>query len=419
MKKPNRWVILAAAAITGGGTGSLQMWSIFNRPLIEAYGWQIQEISLVFSLVTLAGCCAGFLAGWLQRTIRPSLLMLMAGSLFGFGWLLAGFAHTVPVLYLTFGFIGGVGNGLIYNTAIATAVKWFPDKRGIANGVVLGGTGLAPAIFAPYGNFLIESMGVSGAFKMVGLTLIIIYGVFSWLLCWPEAQTDTVAKTHDTHWLRHENREYATKEMLHSGRFWLMWCILVCAATSGTMMIGHAASIGQDLAGISAGEAAGLVALMAVANFVGRMGFGTISDHSGRYLALVTMMLLTAVDMLFFFGNARGFLPFACALCGIAACYGGTMAVVPSLCGDTFGQRNFGSNYAFLYTAYTAASFVGPMLAAHFVATTGSYDAAFAIAGSLSLIAAVLCIVARVFQARALRRAHIPEYPRKRAVARR
>lgn len=415
MSKPHRGLILAAAAVTGGATGSLQMWSIFNRPLIETYGWQVQEVSLAFSIFVLMGCCSGFLSGKLQRIIRPSIQILIGGCLLGLGWFLAGFANTVSLLYLTFGIVGGLGSGLIYNTAIAIAVRWFPDKRGLANGIVVGGSGLAPLLFAPYGSFLIDNMGVASAFKIVGVTLIAIYLVFCWILSWPASDMAGTAVVHDTHWLRHEGREYRSSEMLRSGRFWFMWLILTFAATSGTMMIGHAASIGQTLAGISAGEAAGLVGLMAVANFAGRMGFGTLSDHTGRYIALIAMMVVTGVDMLFFFGNARDFLSFAIALCGIAACYGGTMSVLPSLCGDTFGQRFFGSNYAFLYTAYTAASFIGPMLAAHFVGTTGSYDTAFLVAGVLSLIAGVLCMVARKMQRHALRRANVPEIPMKHA----
>ena len=405
MVQLNRGFILAAAAVTGGATGALQMWSIFNRPLVETYGWSVQEVSLAFSIMVLVACCSGFLAGWLQNRIQPSAQILAGGMLFGLGWALAGFVDSIPMLYLTFGVIGGIGNGLIYNTAIALAVKWYPDKRGLANGLVVGGSGLAPVVFAPYGNFLIESMGVADAFKVVGLTLVVIYLAFFWALRWPERDMASEEKVRNTRWLRREGREYRTSEMLRSGRFWFMWLILTCAATSGTMMIGHAASIGQDLAGISAADAAGLVGLMAVASFAGRMGFGTLSDHTGRYIALIGMMLVTCVDMLFFFGNARDYVSFAISLCGISACYGGTMAVLPSLCGDTFGKRNFGSNYACLFTAYTAASFVGPQLAAHFVATTGTYDMAFAVAGTLSLLAALLCGFARMLQSRALNRA--------------
>lgn len=151
MFTPKRGLILAAAAITAGGTGSLQIWSIFNQPLMEAFGWQVQEVSLAFSLNVLTACCSAFASGKLQRTIRPSVQIAVAGCLYGLGWFLAGCVDSVAMLYLTFSLVGGIGNGLIYNTAIAIAVKWFPDKRGLANGVVLGGTGLSPLLYAPLG----------------------------------------------------------------------------------------------------------------------------------------------------------------------------------------------------------------------------------------------------------------------------
>ena len=139
-----REAILAAGAFTALGTGAIYMWSIFNKPLMEEFGFTTSEVSMIYSLFLLASCFSSMLAGWLQRHTQPRFIVLGAGVLFGLGWFCSGFADNLPMLYLFYSGFAGAGNGMLYNTIVAVVTKWFPDKRGLANGVCIGAIGLGP-----------------------------------------------------------------------------------------------------------------------------------------------------------------------------------------------------------------------------------------------------------------------------------
>ena len=142
---------------------------------------------MAYSLFLLATCFSSMLGGWLQRHVQPRYIVVCSGVLFGLGWFLSGFASNLAMLYLFFGGFAGAGNGLLYNTIVAVVMKWFPDKRGFANGVCIGAIGLGPVFFAPLGNFLIESFSVQAAFQIVGVIWLVVYLTVSWLLLVPPA----------------------------------------------------------------------------------------------------------------------------------------------------------------------------------------------------------------------------------------
>ena len=367
------------------------MWSVFNLPLREAHGWSSQEVALAFSLFTVSICVAGFLAGKLQEKVSSRVLVMGAGLMFAAGWFLAGNVQSIAELYLAFSVLGGFGDGIIYNTAIAVATRWFPDKRGFANGVIVGLMGLAPLAFSPFSNALIQAFDVTTAFWGVAAVVFALIMAFGWLVADPpgfspkSAEPSTVVAT---------ERDKTPQQMMRMPLFWIMWVVLVCAATSGTMMLGHASNIAQEGVGLTPADAAALVGIMAVANFAGRLGLGSLSDKIGRHATLLLTLGITAIDMLFFFGQVFDFVSYALVLCAIAACYGGTMVVMPSLCGDAFGPKHFGQNYALLFTGYTAASFVGPLLAAAAFDSSGSYAGAFVIAGALACVGVGLTVLA-------------------------
>lgn len=383
----NRAIVLAAAAVAACANGSMQAWSVFGKPLAESFGWSVVAVSLAFSIMVLTSCVSALIAGKLQGRLGPGVQVLFGGCLYALGWILTGFAASLPALYVSYGLIGGFGNGFTFNTVVSVATKWFPDKRGFANGVVIGAMGLAPLLFAPLGSSLIATWGIQWAFRVLGALLLAMYAVSSPFLKWPGEIAEGASAAGGARDAGRGQEDMRLSQAARTGRFWLMWAFWALAASPGTMMLGHASAIGQQVAGIAPGQAALLVGVMAVANFSGRLAFGSLSDRFGRYRVLGALMAVTAVVMLAFFGRAHGAASFGAVLCLVAACYGGVMAIMPSLCGDTFGPRHMGENYAVLYTAYTAASFAGPGIAASFVASGGSYAPAFPVAGSLALAA--------------------------------
>ena len=183
------------------------------------------------------------------------------------------------------------------------------------------------------------------------------------------------------------------REMLQDPRCYLLWGTLLCASVAGLMLIGHASRIGQEVAGITAAQAALLVGIMAVANFAGRLILGSLSDILGRHQIVIGVMLLSALDMVFL-SRVSGFGGFVVAIVMAGVCFGGTLAVFSALSSDTFGPKYNGINYSIIFTGYGIASIVGPNVATSIQSSSGSYSGAFLFAAVCSIVAAVLCLTA-------------------------
>lgn len=393
-KTPNRYLILVASAIAGLMVGIALTWSIFKNPLMEKNQWSSNTVTLTYSLYMFFACIGTFLSPVLQKKIRPHLLVLIGGCMHGMGLFLTGYANAVWQMYLSYSVMAGLANGFIYNTAISAATKWFSDKKGFANGICVGCMGLASLIFAPLGNYLIANFDVSAAFRILGLLMTGVFLVISWFVRIPE-EGWTPAGVATAKAASGSDRDLYWKDLLKAPAFYTMWLMTLCAVTAGSMMTGQASAMAQHLANITAAQASALVAIMAVANFSGRLAFGSLSDQFGRYRVLFVLLCVSGLDMLLLFPRASSYLLFMVALCTAAACYGGTMAMLPSLVSDAFGARYFSTNYACIYTGFTCASFIGPMTASTVLQNTGSYTRAFLIAGVLAFAGVVLNVITR------------------------
>lgn len=437
---PSRYLVLAAGALTAMGCGAIYMWSIFNKPLMETFGFTTSEVSMAYSLFLLFTLVGSVIAGWLQNRAQSRFIVLFAGVLFGLGWFGTGFADSLPLLYLFFSVCAGSGNGFLYNTIVAVVVKWFPDRRGLANGICIGAIGLSAIIFAPLGNWLIESFDVQTAFRIVGMVWIVVYLVFSWALRTPPAgwtpparsakanaaaqgepaaadgaaaaqiETDTEALADHgsgadapSGTAAPAERNFSARQMFRTPLFYCLFLSFMVASTSGLMITGHASNIGQQLASLTAAEGAIMVSVLSLGSTLGRFGFGTLSDYLGRYRALGIVLGINAAVMLLLMPQATTFGLFLAAITLVGACFGGTMSIIPAIVGDAYGSQNFGQNYSFVYAGYTAASFLGPIAAATAVESTGTYLPAFLIAGALSLVGIALVIAGSRFAK------HLPE----------
>ncbi len=394
----NRWVVLAAAGTLNALVGSIYVWSIISVALSSEHGWAAPEVAFAYSFYIVCECFAGFFAGYLQTRANPRLLMMGGGLCLAAGWFLAGFADQVFLLYLTFSLLGGVGSGFIYNVSVATATAWFPDKRGLANGVCVGCLGLSPILFAPLGTFLIATFGPGTTFHILGgFFAVAAVAAASFIRKAPERNEDARSETPAS------AGGMTMAQMLRQPSAWLMWLLFAVCASAGMMVTGHAAGIGAELAGLTAAQSAAQVGILALANFSGRLVFGMLSDRLGRYTVLGLCMVGTAATMALFLGKADDFISITIAFCVIGATFGGCMAVMPALTADLFGIEHFGQNYAFMFSGYTCASVIGPMLGASVLAATGSYLAAFPAAGALTCVGIVF-LAATAIAAKRMRR---------------
>ena len=189
--------------------------------------------------------------------------------------------------------------------------------------------------------------------------------------------------------------DYSPSQVIKMPLFWCAFVMTIMECSAGLMMTSQASAIAQQMIHITAEQASLQVAVLAVGNFIGRFLFGTVSDKLGRLNTQLILMAMTAVDMLFFFGKASNFVSFMIVLLIVGIGFGGIMTTLPALTSDLFGQKYFTNNYALLFAGYTAASFVGPMIASNIFQSTGSYNRAFWIAGVIAAVGIVLILLTK------------------------
>ena len=407
-KGSRRYLVLIAASVCAGLTGVTYVWSIFTSPLIQAHGWLSSEVSLAYSLYFVMQFLMGFVGGSLQSRFGTRPLAVVGGIMYALAWISMGQAATLPQLYFSFSFLGGGGAGLVYNSSVAVATKWFPDKKGFANGLCIGVTGLAPLVFAPLGNYLVEAFDLGTSLTIVGAIPLVLYLVFAWFIIAPADGWQPEGWCSDQ--VRNgagsvpATRDLRTGQMARTPLFWATLAAFAFSASSGSMVTSHGASIGAEFVGLTSAQAALQVGILAVGNFCGRFGFGSLSDKIGRENTLLITLGITLLDMLVLFPAANDFFSFAVAMVLVGACYGASLTVIPSLCGDLFGTRYFGQNYGLLFCGLSLASILGPMVGAWAKDTTGSFYLALHVAALFAVAGIAAVLVLKVIRKRTDRR---------------
>lgn len=400
--KKKRLFVLAATIVINLCIGSGYAWSVFAGPLVKEFGWTAAATALTFTVANSVSPVMMITGGKLQDKFGPRWVIFAGGILYGGGIYLSSMTTSVTWLYATYGITGGFGMGLVYSSTIANAVKFFPEKRGLVSGLVTGGYGFGPVIFAPILQRIIAASGVLFTFKVLGILNILVITFGSQFIAtapanyipegWTPPQSKTSSVSSDKTWL----------QMISDPVFYLLFLMLTFGATSGLMIISQASTIAQDMVLVNAGTAAIAVSLVAIANTSGRIIWGVISDKFGRYNVLPVMYVLSASMMFLLTTVKEGQLLLftACAMT-IGFCFGGFMGVFPALTADSFGTKNNGINYGIMFIGFALGGYIGPMLAANIkAANNGDYTKAFLIASLLSVIGILLTFAVRILKKR-------------------
>lgn len=396
VKSPNRWLILLSGVLINMCVGASYAWSVYQKPLIDMFKWSTNEVSLAFTLSFGLVPLAMIIAGRFQDRQGPKRVIFLGGIIYSLGIIGTGFTTSLSSLYMTYGVLCGLGIGTIYTCTVANTVKFFPDKRGLASGLVVAGFASGAVILAPLSSALIEAYGVLTTFKLLGCAYLLIISVCTLLVetappdyrpaGWnPPVPSAAAIVGTDKNW----------REMLVDPTFYILWGMYTIGCVSGLMVIGHASPIAQEVIKLDSQTAAMAVGFLALANTGGRILWGWVSDKIGRYNAVMIMFILAGVTM-FAMTKVSTFLPFMAVLMTVGLCYGGVMGVFPSTTADMFGSKNLGVNYGIIFTAFGAAAVIGPRLASHFKElNSGDYNQAFLISAGLSIIGILLTCIAQ------------------------
>ncbi|MBX9806641.1 MAG: OFA family MFS transporter [Flavobacteriaceae bacterium] len=353
--KKNKYLIVLAGMIMQLSIGSIYAYSKWIEPLAEALNWDAHDTKTGFSLaICFLGLTAAFMGKFAQK-VGPSKAGLLATLFLTIGLLGSALAVNVGniyLFYLTFGVLQGIGLGFGYVVPVYTVVKWFPDKPGLASGIIIMSFALGSLLASFLISPLIASMGLSGAFA----TLAIAYGICMLLSALYLANPISTSAS------QHAHIDLTPKEIITDKRFIALWLLLFLNVCGGIAIISKAAVLGQEVVGMSAAEATMFVAIIGLFNGIGRLFWSSISDKIGCW---ATFMIFIGINVICFalipiFSTNKA--SFQVLTYVIIAGYGAGFATMPSFVKSIFGIEKYGQVLGYILTAWSAAAFAGPLL---------------------------------------------------------
>jgi OFA family oxalate/formate antiporter-like MFS transporter len=377
---PNRWTIAIAGTFLQLCLGTVYAWSALEKPLRETYGWNKPQVTLTFSIAIAALGLAAAWGGVNLSRFGPRKLAMIGGVLFGAGYLIGAlglYLKSLPLLYLGYGVVGGAGLGLGYVTPVATAAKWFPDKKGLVTGMVIMGFGL--------GALLMSKVLVPMAIGLLGVDYPAIFAALGGLFLVVTPLAGSVLRNPPAGYVpagfdpiraaakAESDIAHHSLQCLTSGRFGLMWVVFFCNIAAGIAIISLQSTMIQDLCTKADGALSKtqlatiggtLIAVSSLFNGAGRFFWGGLSDRIGR---TATFRLLLGSQIAAFGTLIITTNPwlFGALVCYILLCYGGGFGTMPSFVLDIFGTRKMPVVYGAVLTAWSAAGIAGPFLFAY------------------------------------------------------
>jgi OFA family oxalate/formate antiporter-like MFS transporter len=404
-----RWGQLLIGIVCMAMIANLQYgWTLFVNPIADKHGWSRAAIQVAFTIFVLTETWLVPIEGYLVDRFGPRPVVLVGGVLCGLGWVLNSVAASLPMLYIAAA-VGGIGAGAVYGTCVGNALKWFPDRRGLAAGMTAAGFGAGSAITIIPISAMIHSHGYESAFLYFGIG----QGLIVFLLAWALTRPPEHAKASGSRNVQQSQRDYAPSEVLRSPVFWVMYAMFVMVAAGGLMATAQLAPIAQDfrimdvpvnIMGLVLPALTFALAIDRVLNGVTRPFFGWVSDKIGREQTMFIAFALESVGILMLYHYGHNPILFVVLTGIVFFAWGEIYSLFPSTCADTFGSRYAASNAGMLYTAKGTASLLVP-LSSVLAAATGSWQAVFIAASAVNAIAALMAW----FVLRPMRRRHIEQ----------
>lgn len=394
----SRWRILIASTLINICVGSIYAFSIFALPLSKLFNASMPEIMMAFTINAAISPIPMILGGKLVDKGGAKIAIFLGGAMFGLGFISSGLTTEPWMLYITYGVIAGIGQGIVYSSTIGNTVKLFPDKRGLAAGIVTAGYGGGTIVIAPLANALITNSGVQTAMMMLGAAfLVIILGAGTLVKPCPVGFTPQ-GWTPPTAGAKKGGVNLPWHQMIKKPLFYVIACLFLIGALSGMMVTANASVIGQKMFGLSAASAALFVSLYSLSNCLGRVFWGAVSDRIGRLKCLMMIYIVIAAMMLTI-ALSTSVAGFAVAIVGIGLCFGGTMGIFPSIVGEKFGMKYYGVNYGVTFIGYSGAAFFGPRIANSVAAANnGQFTNAFYIALVIALVGFALTFLFKAME---------------------
>ncbi len=410
-KTMNRWMVVVGAVLIQLCLGAIYAWSVFTKPLVEA-GWSKAQTQGVFAAGLATFAIIMVLAGRIMPKFGPRMVAMAGGVVLGLGYILGGLIGKTDFigLFILIGIVGGAGIGLAYVVPIAVGMRWFPDKKGLITGLAVAGFGFGALLWVKLAGswgHLIANQGLSMTFVIYGivfLVAVVIGGI--WMKFPPEGwKPEGYTPPEPVSGKAAGAVDFKSGEMLKTPQYYMILLTFVFGASAGLMCIGlmklfpmqALQANGMDLAAASAVAGTAMAIFFSLANGIGRIAWGAISDKLGRKLSITLMMGIQGIIVILFqwIAGTPVLLYVGATLIGFN--FGGNFALFPTITADTFGTKFVGQNYGWVFLAYGVGGIFGPMLGGR-LGDMGNFPLAFTICGILCLVAAGIISMVKVPQ---------------------
>lgn len=403
-----RWVYLGMGTLTLLFLGLIYAWSIFRTPFGELFpDWSISQLSMTFTISMIFFCLGGFAGGLMSRKLSIRTRMLISAVMLLIGFFAVSMVKaespgpSLTMLYVFYGVFGGGGVGFAYNGIIGTLNKWFPDKIGLASGIMLMGFGLGGLVLGSIVNSMIGSLGLLPVFKILGIAICVVCVLAAVIIKAPgseeAAELAVLASAAKAGRGEAEAKEtapvknYSAGEMLKTPKFWffIFWAILLNSA--GLLVINSAANIS-----VAFGGAAILGMIVSLFNGAGRIIAGNNFDRRGRFFStLVNNAFMLAAGILLTLGGMTGaYIFILCGLVFVGLAYGGCPTITSAYINKAFGPANFPTNFSIANFSLIPAATIGPMISSALLESAGgSYNTNFYAIIGFSAAAAVFWVL--------------------------
>jgi len=373
-------------------------WTLFVNPIDQKYNWGRAAIQVAFTIFVLTETWLVPLEGYLIDKFGPRVMVGSSGVLVAIAWVMNAYASSLPLLYLAAA-IGGIGAGVIYGASVGNALKWFPDRRGLAAGLTAAGFGAGSALtVVPIAN-MIASSGYEAAFLWFGLAQGLVVVIFSLFLRAP-GPTEVPAPAAPA--VQQSRRDYGPAEVLTSPPFWVMYVMFVMVGTGGLMATAQLGPIAKDfkidsvpvsILGLTLPALTFALTIDRVLNGLTRPFFGWVSDQIGRENTMFVAFMLEGIGIYALLLNATNPLMFVILSGLVFFAWGEIYSLFPATCTDMFGRKFATTNYGMLYTAKGTAALLVPLGNVLYDATGKSWTAVFILAAILNILAAVMALL--------------------------
>jgi OFA family oxalate/formate antiporter-like MFS transporter len=394
-ERGNRWLQLLLGIACMAMIANLQYgWTLFVNPIDAKFHWGRAAIQVAFTIFVVTETWLVPIEGYLVDRFGPRPVVLGGGLLVGISWMLNSFADSLALLY-TAAALGGIGAGAVYGTCVGNALKWFPDRRGLAAGLTAAGFGMGSALTVIPIQAMIKSSGYQSAFLYFGLGQGIVVVALAFFLLKPPrtsvANNSAVVQT---------RRDYTWQEMIKTPTFWVMYLMFVMMAAGGLMATAQLGPIAKDfkiadvpvsILGLTLPALTFALSIDRVLNGITRPFFGWVSDHIGRENTMFIAFGIEAIGIVALARIGHDPLYFVVLTGLVFFAWGEIYSLFPSTCGDSYGTRFATTNAGLLYTAKGTASLLVPVTSV-ITASTGSWHAVFYIAAGMNAIAAVMAL---------------------------